>query len=92
MNLNEKQRVNNIDKITLWQCFKKSRKFYLYMVIWLNKTINILRKVPVVQLWPAHPAAHVHNPSVGRHMSLTQLGEHTCEQFVPKCPSSHARW
>lgn len=62
------------------------RKFYLCYMI--SKTI--LRKVPVVQLRPVNPAAHVHNPSVGRHLALIQLGEHTCEQFVPKCPSSQA--
>lgn len=81
---------------TCLQCFKDCLRITWIncessiSVIWLSKTI--LRKVPGVQLRPVNPAEHVQNPSVGRHLALIQLGEHSCEQFVPKCPSSQARW
>lgn len=37
--------------------------------------------IPIVQLWPIHPAIHVQRPSVCLH--VLQLGEQTSEQFVP---------
>lgn len=45
----------------------------------------------MVQLSEVEPAAQIHNPSVCRHMSGLQFGEHTREQFVPKYPSEQAR-
>lgn len=45
---------------------------------------NIFQKLPVVQLSAIKPMAHVHHPSVCRHVSGLQFGEHTWEQFVPK--------
>lgn len=45
----------------------------------------------MVQLSAFKPAAHVHHPSVCRHVSLLQLGEHCREHLLPKYPSSQAR-
>lgn len=47
--------------------------------------------IPVVQLSPVQPAAHVHHPSVCLHVSGLQLDEHIWEQFVPKYPFIQAR-
>lgn len=46
---------------------------------------------PVVQLFPFHPEAQLHDPSVCWHVSGLQPGEHSREQFVPKYPSVQAR-
>lgn len=48
-------------------------------------------EIPVVQLSPVHPEAHIHDPSVCLHVPGLQLGEHSREQFVPKYPSLQAR-
>lgn len=45
----------------------------------------------MVQLSPVHPGAQLHDPSVCRHISSLQLGEHFLEQFLPKYPSSQTR-
>lgn len=45
----------------------------------------------MVQLSPVHPGAQLHDPSVCRHVSGLQLGEHCREQFVPKYPSLQAK-
>lgn len=45
----------------------------------------------MVQLSAVKPAAQTQNPSVGRHVSDLQFGEHTLEQFLPKNPSEQAR-
>lgn len=51
-----------------------------------------MKALPVVQLYPVQPAVHEeHDPSVRRHVSGLQFGEHIREQFVPKYPSSQAR-
>lgn len=47
--------------------------------------------IPVVQLSPVHPAAHVHHPSVCLHVSGLQLDEHIWEQSVPKYPLIQAK-
>lgn len=52
---------------------------------------NRLQILLVVQLSPVHPGAHLHNPSVCRHVSGLQLGEHSREQFMPKYPSLQAK-
>lgn len=49
-----------------------------------------MQQLPVVQLSAFKPAAHVHHPSVCRHVSLLQLGEHCREHLLPKYPSSQA--
>lgn len=49
------------------------------------------KKIPMVQLSAVKPAAQIHDPSVGRHVSDLQFGEHTWEQFVPKYPFEQAR-
>lgn len=49
-----------------------------------------MQQLPVVQLSAFKPAAHVHHPSVSRHVSLLQLGEHCREHLLPKYPSSQA--
>lgn len=54
-------------------------------------TINILQRLPVVQLSAFEPAAHIHNPSVCRQARDWQLDGHFCEQFSPKYPSVQAR-
>lgn len=43
--------------------------------------------LPVEQLSPVHPEAQEHHPSVCRHVSGLQFGEHSREQFLPKYPS-----
>lgn len=49
-------------------------------------------ELPVVQLYPVHPAAQkVHDPSVCRHVSGLQFGEHSREQSLPKYPLEQAR-
>lgn len=49
-------------------------------------------ELPVVQLYPVHPAAHtVHDPSVCKHVSGLQFGEHSREQSLPKYPLEQAR-
>lgn len=45
----------------------------------------------MVQLSAVKPAAQTHDPSVCRHVSGLQFGEHTLEQFLPKNPSEQAR-
>lgn len=49
------------------------------------------KQLPMVQLLAVKPAAQIHHPSVGRHVSGWQFGEHTWEQFVPKYPFKQAR-
>lgn len=56
-----------------------------------NQTIYALQKLPMVQLSAVKPAAQTHDPSVCRHVSGLQFGEHTLEQFLPKNPSEQAR-
>lgn len=34
-------------------------------------------EIPVVQLSPVHPEAHIHDPSVCLHVPGLQLGEHS---------------
>lgn len=52
----------------------------------------VVSDLPVVQLLPVQPAAQeVHDPSVCRHVSGLQFGEHFREQFVPKYPPLQAR-
>lgn len=50
----------------------------------------MLPQLPVLQLSAFKPAAHVHHPSVCRHFSYVQLGEHFHEQFLPNIPSLQA--
>lgn len=45
-----------------------------------------LSKFSVIQFLAVKPAAQIHHPSVCRHVSGLQFGEHTWEQFVPKYP------
>lgn len=45
----------------------------------------------MVQLSAVKPAAQIHDPSVCRHVSGLQFGEHTLEHFLPKYPSEQAR-
>lgn len=70
---------------------KKTNKKQNNDLIAFSKCCKILQILPVVQLSPFNPASHVHHPSVCRHLSLLQLGEQFCEQFVPKYPSLQAR-
>lgn len=70
---------------------KKTNKKHNIDLITFSKCSKILQILPVVQLSPFNPASHVHNPSVCRHLSILQLGEQLCEQFVPKYPSLQAR-
>lgn len=51
----------------------------------------VYKNLLVVQLSPVHPGAQLQDPSVGRHMSGWQLGEHSREQFVPKYPLLQAK-
>lgn len=51
----------------------------------------VYKNLLVVQLSPVHPGTKLQNPSVGRHMTGWQLGEHPREQFVPKYPSLQAK-
>lgn len=45
---------------------------------------TLIVSLPEVQLKPIQPETHsVHDPSLCRHVSGLQLGEHTLEQFVP---------
>lgn len=56
------------------------------------KTVHQVQIIPVVQLSPIQPSIHVvQDPSVCRHVSGLQLGEHFRKQFVPKCPLLQAR-
>lgn len=49
------------------------------------------KKIPMLPLSAVKLAAQIHDPSVGRHVSCLQFGEHTWEQFVPKYPFEQAR-
>lgn len=49
------------------------------------------KQLPIVQLLSVKSAAQIHDPSVGRHVSSLQFGEHTWEQFEPKYPFEQAR-
>lgn len=49
------------------------------------------KQLPIVQFLAVKSAAQIHDPSVGRHVSSLQFGEHTWEQFEPKYPFEQAR-
>lgn len=67
-------------------------KFYLsFLPIRIFEIVNILKiESPVVQLSAVKSVAHLHHPSVCRHVSLLQFVEHFLEQFLPKYPSIQA--
>lgn len=63
----------------------------VFLKIFKKRKKKYSPNLPLVQLPPFNLASHIHHPSVCRHVSLLQLGEHLCEQFVPKYPSLQAR-
>lgn len=95
----EKQNSQNIDMIFLSQCLNSNSKVYFrndlsYLIspTILNFNKNILKSVelPMVQLSAGRPSAQTHHPLVFWQVSWLQLGEHLCEQFMPKYPFSHS--
>lgn len=73
-------------------CVKCARFFFLVVISYIQAKSRMYQniispeKLPVVQSSPVHPAAHVHLPSEGRHVSGLQLMGHSWEQFLPKYP------
>lgn len=57
----------------------------------IYETINILQKLPEVQLSAMETVVQIHDPSVCRHVSGLQFREQTLEQFAPKYPFLQAR-
>lgn len=86
---NKNTHTHTIDNISLYISLHKV--LFLSLSKRIYETINILQKLPEVQLSAEETVVQIHDPSVCRHVSGLQFREQTLEQFVPKYPSLQAR-